>query len=54
LREPEYLMCLECNTHCFNFDWIDDKLVGAVCAVCGNEDLDRFESPEEDTLSPAD
>jgi hypothetical protein len=47
LSEPEYLMCLGCNTHCFNFDWIDGKLVEAVCVVCGNEDVEQFEMPEE-------
>ncbi len=46
--EPRYLMCLDCNTHCFNFDWIDGELVGAVCVVCGNEDPDRFYAARED------
>jgi hypothetical protein len=47
LNEPEYLTCLKCHLHSFNFDWIDGRLVGAVCAVCGNEDLQRFALPDD-------
>lgn len=48
VSEPQYLICLDCSTHCFNFDWIDGELVGAVCVVCGNEEVDRFHVAGED------
>ncbi len=48
MSEPEYLMCLACNTHCFNFDWLEGKVVRPVCVVCGNEDVGRFQIAEED------
>jgi len=39
---PDYLICLECESPCYVFEWNDDKIVEALCTVCGNEDPSQF------------
>jgi len=39
---PDYVICLECESPCYTFEWKDGKLVEAVCTVCGNEDVESF------------
>ena len=48
---PEYMICLNCESPCYVFEWGEDEVSEAVCEVCGNEDLDQFLTPEDfDTL----
>ena len=48
---PEYMICLNCESPCYVFEWKDDEVTEIVCEVCGNEELDQFLTPEEfDTL----
>lgn len=44
---PDYMMCLECGSPVYVFEWEGGRLVEAVCAACGNEDLPLFVTPEE-------
>ena len=44
---PDYIVCLECETPCYIFEWGDGKISEALCAACGNDDTDQFASPEE-------
>jgi hypothetical protein len=44
---PEYVVCIECETPSYNFEWAEDNLREAFCETCGNDDLDRFATPEE-------
>lgn len=44
---PEYLLCLNCETPCYVFEWFDGTLNEALCTVCGNDDTDQFMSEEE-------
>lgn len=44
---PEYLVCLECETPCYTFEWENGKLTEANCLACGNDDLDSFMSEED-------
>jgi len=39
---PDYLICLECESPVYTFEWQDDHVTEAVCTVCGNEDLSQF------------
>ncbi len=39
---PDYLICLECETPCYVFEWEDDRLKEAICTTCGNEDVSGF------------
>jgi hypothetical protein len=47
MAAPEYLICLECESPCYVFEWQDGKLTEALCTVCGNDTLDEFSTPEE-------
>lgn len=44
---PEYLMCLNCETPCYVFEWEDDELKEAVCEACGNDEAEQFATPED-------
>jgi translation initiation factor 2 beta subunit (eIF-2beta)/eIF-5 len=44
---PDYLICLECETPCYTFEWSDDKIVEIQCIRCGNEDPVQFLTDEE-------
>ncbi len=44
---PDYLICLECETPTYIFEWVEGRVVEAVCAVCGNEDPAAFLSEDE-------
>ena len=45
--DPDYLICLECESPCYIFEWAEGKVVEALCTVCGNEELDSFATEEE-------
>ena len=47
MSEPEYVICLECETPCYVFEWTDDKLVEALCQACGNDQPDQFATADE-------
>jgi len=43
----DYLICLECESPCYIFEFKAEQLVEAMCTVCANDDPDLF-LPEED------
>ncbi len=47
MASPEYIVCLECETPCYVFEWEDGKLSEAFCQACGNDDPDQFALPED-------
>ena len=47
MASPEYVICLDCETPCYVFEWEDGRLTEALCAACGNDNTDQFASPEE-------
>lgn len=47
MAAPDYLVCLECETPCYVFEWRDGKVTEALCQVCGNDDPESFLSPAE-------
>ncbi|HLX10353.1 MAG TPA: hypothetical protein VKY89_21070 [Thermoanaerobaculia bacterium] len=47
MASPEYLVCLECETPCYEFEWQDDKIAEVLCLVCGNQDPEQFVTPED-------
>ena len=47
MAAPDYLVCVECETPCYIFEWEDDKVTEAFCAACGNEDPESFLPPGE-------
>lgn len=47
MAAPDYLVCLECESPCYVFEWQGDKVQEALCQVCGNDDPEGFVSPAE-------
>lgn len=47
MASPDYVVCLECETPCYVFEWQDGKLTEVLCTACGNDDTDQFAAPEE-------
>jgi hypothetical protein len=47
MANPDYVICLDCETPCYVFEWEDGKITEALCAACGNDDIDQFALPEE-------
>ena len=48
MGEPEFLICTECETPCYTFDWDENnyKPMNAMCTTCGNESKETFETEE--------
>jgi translation initiation factor 2 beta subunit (eIF-2beta)/eIF-5 len=44
---PDYVICLECETPCYTFEWREDKLIEALCTTCGSDDPSQFVTEEE-------
>ncbi len=44
---PEYLICINCETPCYTFEWQDEHVTEAMCMTCGVDDTDEFVSEEE-------
>jgi hypothetical protein len=51
MASPDYLICLECETPCYVFEWEEDKITEV---LCGNDDPEQFALPEEieEMMSP--
>jgi hypothetical protein len=49
MSEPEYLICLQCDTPTYQFEWDQEKekLVSAICNTCGADDLSDFVTESE-------
>jgi hypothetical protein len=45
--EPEYLICLQCETPTYQFEFTNGKLTTIVCTVCGNDDVTDFMTESE-------
>lgn len=47
MDEPEYLICLQCETPTYDFEFVNDKLATVICATCGNDDISDFMTEAE-------
>ncbi len=47
MAEPDFLICLNCETPCYTFEWTEDKLTEVLCIACGNEEPDEFATEED-------
>ena len=47
MSAPEYVICMECESPCYVFEWADDRLVEVRCDTCGNDEPNQFASEEE-------
>lgn len=52
--EPEYLICVDCESPTYTFEWANEKIITILCDVCGNDDPSEFvtESEYEDMTAP--
>lgn len=44
---PDYIICLECESPLYTFEWKKDKITEALCEICGNEDPTEFATEGE-------
>ncbi|HEX9163217.1 MAG TPA: hypothetical protein VF980_16040 [Thermoanaerobaculia bacterium] len=48
MDEPEYLICLQCETPTYQFEYDPKgKLVSIMCHTCGNDDPTEFMTEAE-------
>jgi hypothetical protein len=48
MDEPEYLICLECETPTYQFEYGGNgKLLSVICNTCGNDDVSEFMTENE-------
>lgn len=47
MDEPEYLICLQCETPTYQFEYTDGKLTTIICNTCGNDDPSEFMTEAE-------
>jgi hypothetical protein len=45
--EPEYLICLQCETPTYQFEYTNGKLTTIMCNTCGNDDPTDFMTETE-------
>jgi hypothetical protein len=50
-EEVEFLVCLNCDTPCYSFEYEERKgIVSAFCSVCGNDEAKEFRLPTDDEI----
>lgn len=42
MDEPDYFICLQCETPTYEFEYTNGKLGAIVCGTCGNDDPSDF------------
>ncbi len=47
MDEPDYLICLQCETPTYQFEFVNGKLSSIVCNVCGADDPSDFVTEAE-------
>ena len=47
MPSPEYVVCLECETPVYSFEWRDGEVKECVCEVCGEDDPTQFAAPDD-------
>lgn len=47
MSQPEFLICLECETPCYVFEWEAGEVTEILCEACGNEDPEQFLTADE-------
>jgi translation initiation factor 2 beta subunit (eIF-2beta)/eIF-5 len=47
VAEPEFVICMECESPVYTFEWRSGRVIEAQCDVCGNDDPSSFATEEE-------
>jgi hypothetical protein len=45
--EPDYLICLQCETPTYQFEYTNGKLTTVICNACGTDELSDFMTEAE-------
>ena len=47
MDEPEYLICLQCETPTYQFEFGGGKVLTVICNTCGNDEVSDFMTEAE-------
>ncbi|HWM91005.1 MAG TPA: hypothetical protein VN493_09580 [Thermoanaerobaculia bacterium] len=47
MASPEYVICLDCETPCYVFEFEDGEITEVMCTTCGNDEPDQFVLPDD-------
>lgn len=47
MAAPDYLICLNCESPCYVFEWEGERVTEALCPACANDDPDEFATEED-------
>lgn len=47
MSAPEFLICLNCETPCYTFEYKEGVVTEAMCVMCGADDVDEFATEED-------
>lgn len=47
MEAPEYLICLNCESPCYVFEWQGGQVDDVLCTTCGSDDKDQFMTEED-------
>jgi hypothetical protein len=47
MSQPDYLICMNCESPCYIFEWKDDAPTEVFCEACGNDEPDEFLKPDD-------
>lgn len=51
MEEVAFIVCLNCDTPCYSFEYEERKgIVSAFCAICGNDEIKEFRLPTDDEV----
>jgi len=44
---PEFLICLNCESPCYVFEWKEGEISEIICETCGADDPEQFASEDD-------
>jgi len=47
MSQPDFLICMNCESPCYIFEWKNGEPTEVFCEACGNEDPDDFATSED-------
>jgi len=47
MSQPDYVVCIDCETPVYTFEWADGRITEALCPTCGNDDPAGFATEED-------
>ncbi len=47
MAAPDFVLCINCESPCYVFEWKEDAIQEVMCEVCGADNPDEFATPEE-------